>query len=93
MIGFDAEKKILTVTERRSNGLEIRSTGDWTHAVLIPFNEVTVPVKGQTVRLKRTITPTSPEAFTLTEEIAVDGGPFERLGQAVYAKTESRTTP
>lgn len=93
LIRFDEEKKTLTLSERRSNGLEIQSTGDWTHAILIRFDPVTLNVKGQTVRLKRTLTPISAYSFTLIEELSVEGGPFERLGQATFTKISSGTAP
>jgi hypothetical protein len=41
---------------------------------------------GQTVTLRRLYSIVSAQAFTVTEEISIDGGPFTRLGRGVVSK-------
>jgi len=86
-IGFDAETNMLVFGERRSDGFEIVSLGNWRSPIAISF--VTQPVKadGKTFQLRRFIAVRSDAAFDVTEEVSVDGGAFRRLGTARYTKT------
>jgi hypothetical protein len=47
-----------------------------------------VRADGKTFQLRRVISVTSNTAFEVTEEISIDGGPFKRLGNAHYTKTQ-----
>jgi hypothetical protein len=47
-----------------------------------------VQANGKTYQLRRFVSVTSAVAFEVTEEFSVDGGPFKRLGNAHYTKTQ-----
>jgi hypothetical protein len=42
----------------------------------------------QTIRVRRTYMIVSAQSFTLAEEMSVDGGPFQRLGNATFSKSQ-----
>ena len=86
-IGLDPDTNMLVFVERRSDGFELASLGNWRSPIAITF--VTSPVRsdGKTYQLRRVISVTSNTAFEITEEIAVDGGAFKRLGKARYTRT------
>jgi hypothetical protein len=90
VLAYDDQNKALTFTERRSNGVQIQSKGDWRSPISIRFTVDPIKVKGQTLMLKRTISVVAAHSFTITEELAEDGGPFVRLGNAVYSKVEGK---
>ena len=87
-IGFDPDTNMLLVVERRSDGFELASLGNWRSPIAITF--VTSPVRadGKTYQLRRMISVTSNTAFEVTEEFSVDGGAFKRLGKARYTKAQ-----
>jgi hypothetical protein len=87
-IGFDPDTNMLVVVERRSDGFELASLGNWRSPIAITF--VTSPVRadGKTYQLRRVISVTSNTAFEVTEEFSVDGGAFKRLGKARYTKAQ-----
>jgi hypothetical protein len=85
-IGFDEDTKMLVFDERRPNGVDVLSMGDWRSPVAIRFQVAPIKIKNQVLRLKRTISVISAFSFSLTEELSVDGGPFERLGQGMFTK-------
>jgi len=85
-IGFDEDTKMLVFDERWPNGVDVLSMGDWRSPVAIRFQVAPVKIKNQVLRLKRTISVISAFSFSLTEELSVDGGPFERLGQGMFTK-------
>jgi hypothetical protein len=87
-IGFDPDTNMLLVVERRSDGFELASLGNWRSPIAITF--VTSPVRadGKTYQLRRVISVTSNTAFEVTEEFSVDGGAFKRLGKARYTKAQ-----
>ncbi|MCI0487253.1 MAG: hypothetical protein L0229_11710 [Blastocatellia bacterium] len=88
-ITFDEEKKILTFRERRAGGVQLLSKGDWSSPIAIRFTIEPLNVKGQTLRLRRTIDVISAHSFKVTEEMSEDGGPFVRLGNALFSKVLS----
>jgi hypothetical protein len=85
-IGFDEDTKMLVFDERWPNGVDVLSMGDWRSPVAIRFQVAPIKIKNQVLRLKRTISVISAFSFSLTEELSVDGGPFERLGQGMFTK-------
>ena len=91
VIGFDEATKMLSFSERL-RGLQITSKGDWTSPISIRFTVEPIKVKDQTLQLRRTITVISAYSFTVTEELSEDGGPFVRLGQAMFSKTNLSTS-
>ena len=85
-IGLDPDTNMLVFVERRSDGFELASLGNWRSPIAITFLTSPVRVDGKTLQLRRVISVTSNSAFEITEEIAVDGSAFKRLGKAHYTK-------
>ena len=85
VIAFDETTKMLSFVERRRD-LRITSKGDWTSPLGIRFTVDPIKVQDRTLHLRRTITVISAYSFTVTEELSEDGGPFVRLGQAIFSK-------
>lgn len=86
VITFDEATKMLSFEERLANGVQVRSTGDWRSPISIRFTVEPIKVKGQTLALKRIISVVAAHSFTVAEELSEDGGPFVRLGSAIYTK-------
>ena len=86
VITFDEATKMLTFAEKLGNGVRLQSKADWTSPVSIRFTVEPVKVKGQTLQLKRIINVVAAHSFNIVEELSEDGGPFIRLGQALYTK-------
>jgi hypothetical protein len=91
VIGYNDQKKMLAVFERLANGIEIISMGDWTSPIAIRFDVAPIIVKGQTLRLRRTISIVAAHSYTVTEELSIDGGPFQRLGNALFTRASAET--
>jgi hypothetical protein len=77
---------MLTFTEKLGTGVKLQGKADWSSPIAIRFTIEPVKIKGQTLRLKRTINVVAAHSFTIVEELSEDGGPFVRLGQALYTK-------
>lgn len=86
VITWDEATKMLTFSEKLSNGVQVQSKGDWRSPISIRFTVDPIKVKGQTLQLKRIISIVAAHSFTVTEELSENGGPFVRLGSAVYTK-------
>jgi hypothetical protein len=86
VITWDEETKTLTFAERLANGIQLQSRGDWHSPISIRFTIDPIKAKGQTLQLKRIISVVAAHSFTVTEELSENGGPFVRLGSAVYTK-------
>ena len=86
VITWDEETKTLSFLERLGNGISLQSKGDWRSPISIRFAVDPIKVKGQTLQLKRIISVVAAHSFTVTEELSENGGPFVRLGSAVYTK-------
>ncbi|MDX2033839.1 MAG: hypothetical protein SF339_24405 [Blastocatellia bacterium] len=86
VIVFDEAAKSLSFTEKTDNGVTLTSKGNWSSPIAIRFTIDPVKAKGQTLQLRRTISIVAAHSFTVTEELSEDGGPFVRLGNAVYTK-------
>lgn len=87
-IGLDPETKMLVFVERRSDGFELASLGNWRSPIAITFLTTPVRADGKTYQLRRVMSMTSNTAFEVTEEISVDGGTYKRLGKARYTRTQ-----
>ena len=87
-IGLDPDTNMLVFVERRSDGFELASVGNWRSPIAITFLTSPVRADGKTYQLRRVISVTSNTAFEITEEIAADGGAFKRLGKARYTRTQ-----
>jgi hypothetical protein len=86
VIGWHETQKVLAVHERLPSGVELLSVGDWTSPIAIRLESAPVTIKGETVRLRRTIGIVSSHSFTMNEELSTNGGPFVRLGGGVFTK-------
>src|SRR5262245_7829359 len=87
-IGLDPDTNMLVFVERRSDGFELASLGNWRSPIAITFLTSPVRTDGKSYQLRRVISMTSNTAFEITEEISVDGGAFKRLGKARYTRTQ-----
>jgi hypothetical protein len=86
LITFDDASKSLNFSEKLASGATVTSRGDWSSPISIRFAVEPVKVKGSALQLRRTISIVSAHSFTVAEELAEDGGPFVRLGSAVFTK-------
>jgi hypothetical protein len=86
VIVFDEATKTLVYTEKLGSGATLASKGDWTSPISIRFAIDPVTAKGQKLQLRRNISIVAAHSFTVAEELSEDGGPFVRLGSAVFSK-------
>ena len=86
VITFDEGTKMMTFSERLANAIQVQSTADWRSPISIRFTIEPIKVKGQTLTLKRIISVVAAHSFTVTEELSENGGPFVRLGSAIYTR-------
>lgn len=85
-VTFDAAKNILTWSEQRPGGVKVIGSGDWSSPLAIRFKLEPIKLKTGTYEIRRVISILSATSFSMTEEVSVNGGPFVRLGNAVYTK-------
>ena len=81
-------QKTLTFRERLTSGVELLSPGNWSSPLSIRSESQPVRAGSQTIRVRRTYMIISAQSFTLAEEMSIDGGPFQRLGNATYSKSQ-----
>jgi hypothetical protein len=89
-ITFDEATKLMTWNETVGSGVKLSSKADWSSPISIRFTVSPVKVKGQTLQLRRAIAVIAAHSFSVTEELSEDGGPFVRLGSAVYTKVGAK---
>ena len=77
---WKADTKTMTWVERLSTGVELRSIGDWSSPIGIRVESEPVKAGAQTLRVRRLYSILSAQSYMVTEEISVDGGPYQRLG-------------
>ncbi len=85
---FDQAGKKLTATEKTAAGIQLNGVGDWSSPIAIRFMINPIKVNGQSLQVRRTISVVAAHSFTVTDELSEDGGPFVRLGNAVYSKAQ-----
>jgi len=85
-IGFDPSTRTVVYVERRQDGTELVSLGNWQSPLAIAFQTSPLQTGGKTYQLRRTISVISDSAFDVVEEFSVDGSAFRRLGNAHYTK-------
>jgi hypothetical protein len=90
VIVFDEATKTLVYTEKLGSGATLASKGDWTSPISIRFAIDPVTAKGQKLQLRRTLSIVAAHSFTVAEELSEDGGPFVRLGSAVFSKVGAK---
>ena len=86
---WNADKKTMTLVERLSTGLELRTTGDWSSPIGIRAESEPTKAGAQTIRVRRLYSILSAQSYMVTEEISVNGAPFQRLGSGRF----QRVTP
>jgi len=90
VVTFDEATKQLTFQEKLANGTRLNSKADWSSPIAIRFTIDPIKVKSESLQLRRNISVISAHSFTLTEELSEGGGPFVRLGNAVYSKVSAK---
>jgi hypothetical protein len=83
---WDGVKKALTLKEILANGTTLTGTGDWSSPVAIRYESQPAQIGTQSVRIRRTYSILSAQSFSIAEEISIDGGPFQRLGNGLFQK-------
>lgn len=90
VIVFDEATKALTTTEKLNSGTTLNTRGDWTSPISIRYTIDPVKIKGQALQLRRTVSIVAAHSFTVAEELSENGGPFVRLGSAVFSRVGSQ---
>jgi hypothetical protein len=83
---WNEERKTLTFKETLSGGAELRGVGNWSSPLAIRYESQPTRVGQQSIRIRRTYQILSATSFSIAEEISVDGGPFQRLGNGAFSK-------
>jgi hypothetical protein len=83
---WDATRKVLTMREKLSGGVELTGNGDWSSPIAIRYESSPVSADGEALRLQRHYAILSAGSFQVTEELSVDGGPFVRLGKGDFVR-------
>ena len=85
---WDPAKKLMTIKERLSAGVDVTGVGNWGSPLSIMYEAQPIQVKGQSLRLRRTYSILSAVAFEVMEEMSTNGGRWERLGNGEYTKKQ-----
>ena len=88
IIGYDEKSDVLLFKEKLSNNTELLSLGNWQSPIAINLATYPVTIAGQVHQLRRVISVTSENAFTITDEFSVDGAPFRRLGNGSFVRVQ-----
>ena len=83
---WDAANKTLSFKETLANGTTLAGTGDWSSPLAIRYESQPAQVGSQSIRIRRTFSILSAQSFSIAEEISIDGGPFQRLGNGLFQK-------
>lgn len=86
-VGFDESAQSVVWHETLSTGQSLMGLGNWTSPIGITFLTAPVEADGRIYVLKRLMRVTSDTAFAVSDEFSVDGGPFQRLGDGDYIRT------
>lgn len=85
-LSYDPRTKMLTLFQQRAGGPVLASIGDWSSPISIRFKVAPIEIAGQKVELRRTTSIVAAHSFNVVEELSVDGGPFERLGNLLFTR-------
>jgi hypothetical protein len=80
--------KTLAFKETLANGTTLTGNGNWSSPLAIRYESQPAQVGKQSVKVRRTYQIISGVSFTVAEELSVDGGPFQRLGNGTYSKKQ-----
>lgn len=86
---WNAERKTITLVEKLSTGLALRTIGDWSSPIGIRAESEPVKAGSQSIRVKRLYSILSPQSYMVTEEISMNGGPYQRLGNGRFQRVYS----
>ena len=90
LLGFEESNKALALLEPRGT-VQLLSLGDWSSPIAVRFKVAPFQIGGKRYRLNRTLSIVAAHSFTLVEELSEDGGPFVRLGNAVFSRPAEAT--
>jgi hypothetical protein len=79
-------QKTLRFKERVANNVELTGVGNWSSPLAIRYESEPARAGKQTVRIRRTYSILSATSFTVAEELSIDGGPYQRLGNGAYSR-------
>ena len=83
---WDDARKAFAFKETLANGTVLVGNGDWSSPLSIRYESQPAQAGKQSVRIRRTYLILSAQSFSIAEEISIDGGPFQRLGNGLYTK-------
>jgi hypothetical protein len=83
---WDDTKKSLTIVDKLAGGAEVRGTANWSSPIGMTLDSAPISVKGQTLKVRRTYSILSATSFSITEEISIDNGPYQRVGVGAFTK-------
>ena len=83
---WNEAEKTLAMNETLANGTQLAGTGNWSSPLAIRYESQPTSVGKQTLKVRRTYQIISAVSFTVAEELSIDGGPFQRLGNGAYSK-------
>jgi hypothetical protein len=83
---WNAAAKTLTITETLANGTTLAGVGNWSSPLSIRYESEPVRVGPDTIRVRRTYSILSAQSFSVAEEMAVNDGAFQRLGNGLFTK-------
>ncbi len=90
VVTLDEATKLMTFSEKLASGARLNSKADWSSPISIRFTVDPIKIKGEALQLRRTISIVAAHSFTVTEELSEGGGPFIRLGNAIYSKVGAK---
>jgi hypothetical protein len=88
-VEWNETQKTLTFKERVGPGVDLSGVGDWSSPLAIRYESQPARASGRSVRVRRTYSILSATSFAVAEEISIDGGPYVRLGNGSYKKSEA----
>jgi len=83
---WNEAEKTLAIKETLANGAQLTGVGNWSSPLAIRFESQPTTVGKQTVKVRRTYSIISATSFAIAEELSLDGGPYQRLGNGVFSK-------
>ena len=93
VLAWNAAQRSVAIRERLPNGTEILSLGEWATPLAIHVDVQPVRIGNATYRMRRTYNINAAHSFDVVDELAVDGGPFQRLGKAEFNKASPARRP
>lgn len=90
---WHAGQRSVALRERLPNGTDILGVGEWATPLAIHVDVQPVRIGNATYRIRRTYNIGAAHAFDVVDELAVDGGPFQRLGKAEFTRPSPGSRP